>query len=61
MTLLSSVSPVDPLTHPIVVLWTYLISGLIMAINAVATTIAYHDLRGMREDLGGEELAAVFD
>ncbi|MCP4655799.1 MAG: hypothetical protein GY856_10310 [bacterium] len=43
------------------VLWNYLVTAVSMAVSAVATTIAYHDLRVFREDLGTEELAAVFD
>ena len=50
-----------PYMNDLFTLWDYLVAAVGTAVNAVATTIAYHDLRVFREDLGTEDLASVFD
>lgn len=39
----------------------FLVTGFGTALSAVASAVVYHDLRGFREGLGEDELAAVFD
>ncbi len=60
--LVESASPEsEPYMNALFALWNYLVTAVATAVNAVATTIAYHDLRVFREDLGTEDLASVFD
>ncbi len=57
---LFSLSPLDGTLagNLMVAFLNYGIYAIATALNAVAATVAYHDLRVFREEMGGEELAA---
>ena len=40
---------------------SYLATAFFIAFGAVTTAVAYHDLRLVKEGLGIDEIAAVFD
>lgn len=51
----------EPYEYWTIALASFLASGIVLALQAISSTVAYHDLRVIKGGLGSEELAAAFD